>query len=211
MKRLERSDSLVGDGTSLTEFGNSEQTAAENNDAEIAEIVDVISNDSSLLPNEIAGPYDAIPLLPLKSERKAKLAKRPKLEGVLPRINYNLISDRLVGTLHMPLQTPKMGKDKKDTRSICGICGAKTTIKCSHCGVGMCIVDRDGRNCWREFHTRQVLEFKQPSKAEKKDRARGIHSSFPDSSLILNNLHQELHLHTNSSSSSSAGQSSGMV
>ena len=211
MKRLERSDSLPGDGTSLTEFGNSERSAAESNDAEIAEIVDVISNDSSLLPSQITGAYQSIPLLPLKNERKAKLAKRPKLDGVLPRINYNLISDRLVGTLHMPLQTPKMGKDRKDTRSICGICGAKTTIKCSHCGVGMCIVDRDGRNCWREFHTRQVLEFKQPSKAEKKDRVRGIHSSFTDSSLILNNLQQELQLHTSSSSSSTAGQPSGMV
>ena len=211
MKRLERPDSSAGDGTSLTEFGSNEQSAAENNDAEIAEIVDVISNDSSILPNEITGAYDSIPLLPIKGERKAKLAKRPKLDGVLPRINYNLISDRLVGTLHMPLQTPKMGKDRKDTRSICGICGAKTTIKCSHCGVGMCIVDRDGRNCWREFHTRQVLEFKQTLKAEKKDLVRGIHSAFSDSSLILNNLHQDLHLHTSSSSSGAVGQSSGMV
>lgn len=211
MKRLERSETSSGDGTSLTEFANNEQSSADNNDAEIAEIVDVISNDPSLLPNEIAGAYESIPLLPLKSERKAKLAKRPKLDGVLPRINYNLISDRLVGTLHMPLQTPKMGKDKKDTRSICGICGAKTTIKCSHCGVGICIVDRDGRNCWREFHTRQVLEFKQPSKAEKKDRVRGNHPTFTDSSLIPNNIHQEVQQHTSSSSSNATGQSSGMV
>jgi hypothetical protein len=101
---------------------------------------------------------------------KVKAERRPKTyEFAVPNVNYNLISDRLIGTLHMPLQIPKMGLDKKDTRTKCGICSAKTTIKCSHCGVGMCIADRDGKNCWREFHTREVLEYA-PPKAQTHDK-----------------------------------------
>lgn len=210
MKR-ERSDSITADGDLISGVDLNEQSATESNDAEIAEIVDVISNDS-LLSGEISLGFDPLPLtlLPIIEDRKIKHAKRPKPDHVLPKINYNLICDRLVGTLHMPLQTPKMGKDRKDTRSTCGICGSKTTIKCSHCGVGMCIADRDGRNCWREFHTRQVLEFKQQPKTERKEKARAISSSFPEPLLLLNNHHQELHI-LNNSSSGGQGDSDGMV
>lgn len=125
--------------------------------------------DSALLPSDIfhddEGGYleglSTLPTLPII--QRAKGEKRSKsYENVIPNVNYNLINDRLVGTLHMPVQIPKMGKDKKDTRTKCGICCAKITIKCSHCGVGMCIADRDGRNCWREFHTREVLEYSLP-------------------------------------------------
>lgn len=213
MKRTERSDSINVDGRSPEANEQREQSVAEKNDAEIAEIVDVISNDSSLLPTEMSGSYGILPLCPLSygEDQKVNHAKRPKINLLLPKLNYNLICDRLVGTLHMPIQTPKMGRDRKDTRSTCGICGAKTTIKCSHCGVGMCIIDRDGRNCWREFHTRQVLEYKQQPKAEKKDRNRGMSSSFSDSSLVLNDLQQDLHMHNGSSSSNVNGDSNGMI
>lgn len=213
MKRTERSGLNAIDDGSHAGVDLNEQTSADHNDAEIAEIVDVINNDSSLLHGEMTGGYDPLPPLPLMimDERKIKVAKRPKLEPVYPKINYNLICDRLVGTLHMPLQTPKMGKDKKDTRSTCGICAAKTTIKCSHCGVGLCIADREGRNCWREFHTRQVLEYKQQPKADRKERSRGLSSSFSDSTIALNNLQQELDLMNNSSSSNNGGDSTEMV
>jgi hypothetical protein len=101
-----------------------------------------------------------------KSQRHSKA-----FESNSPLSNYNLITDRLVGTLHMPLQIPKMGKEKKDTRMKCGICGAKTTIQCSHCGVGMCIADRGGMNCWKEFHTREFIEYARPklSTSERKN------------------------------------------
>ena len=101
-----------------------------------------------------------------KSQRHSKAH-----ESNSPHSNYNLITDRLIGTLHMPLQIPKMGKEKKDTRTKCGICGAKTTIQCSHCCVGMCIADRNGMNCWKEFHTREFIEYARPksSSSERKN------------------------------------------
>lgn len=213
MKRTERSGLNAIDGGTHAATDHNEQGSSEHNDAEIAEIVDVIGNDSTLLHSEMTGVYDPLPPLPLMimEDRKVKVAKRPKLDPVYPKINYNLICDRLVGTLHMPLQTPKMGKDKKDTRSTCGICAAKTTIKCSHCGVGLCIADRDGRNCWREFHTRQVLEYKQQPKADRKERSRVSSSSFSDSTVAPNNLQQELDHMNSTSSSSNGGDSSEMV
>lgn len=104
--------------------------------------------------------------LKTKSQRHSKA-----YESNSPLSNYNLITDRLVGTLHMPLQIPKMGKEKKDTRMKCGICGAKTTIQCSHCCVGMCIADRNGMNCWKEFHTREYIDYARPklTASERKD------------------------------------------
>jgi hypothetical protein len=223
MKRAEISASISDDNlmsnADLPEL--SQLSAADNNDAEIAEIVDVINNDSSLLPSGIMEGYINGGIithsLPNPDNRnKNKLAKRQKLDVVLPKTNHNLIVDRLVGTLHMPLQTPKMGRDRKDTRTTCGICGAKTTIKCSHCAVGMCIADRDGRNCWREFHTRDVLEYKQQPKTERKDRSRqigqiGLSMSSNDAAIMRNNqLQQELHLLASQQSNMSS-DSGGLV
>ena len=194
MKQEDHSSSGCGirnhDETLIESSELPELMAGDNNDAEIAEIVDVISNDSSLLPMDIMAAYHDESNGSHHQQRKSKLAKRQKLEVVLPKLNYNLICDRLVGTLHMPLQTPKMGRDKKDTRTNCGICGAKTTIKCAHCAVGMCIADRDGRNCWREFHTRDILEYKQQPKADRKERSRhnGMSLSVSDACVLRDNL-----------------------
>ena len=224
MKRAGSSISEDGDGDDNLLSGGDlpELSVAENNDAEIAEIVDVINNDTSLLPSMMEGYINVPHILPPPDLRNKKLlAKRQKMEMMLPKLNYNLICDRLVGTLHMPLQTPKLGRDRKDTRTTCGICGAKTTIKCSHCGVGMCIGDREGRNCWREVHTKEVLEYNQQPKAERKDRSRqGMALSSSDAGILRNNiqnqlqnnlqnLQQELHLIGNSSNIST--DSSGLV
>lgn len=116
-------------------------------------------NDNGILEGIIPIPLENM----IQKERSSK-RKKPH-QTIIPNVNHNSITDRLVGTLHMPLQIPKIGKDKKDTRVKCGICSAKTTIRCSHCNVGMCIADRDGRNCWREFHTREVLEYTLPKTA----------------------------------------------
>ena len=142
MKRSGRSESISEDCGSIEHvlLANAEVpdlSIGANTDDEIAEIVDVINNDSSLLPSGIADAYNNVSRTSHSESQKIKLAKRPRPDVVLPKQNYNLICERLVGTLHMPIQTPKMGRDKKDTRTTCGICGAKTTIKCSHCGVGM--------------------------------------------------------------------------
>ena len=100
---------------------------------------------------------------PSSTKKKAKSRKYKKsCHQMGPNYNYNLIVDRLIGTMHMPIQTPKIGQDKRDTRSKCGICNAKTTILCSHCLVGLCIADRGDTNCWKEFHTREFIEFSRP-------------------------------------------------
>lgn len=64
---------------------------------------------------------------------------------------------------HFPISVPKNTVDEntkkiKDTRAKCGICTAKTTIRCSTCNVGLCISNKDGVNCWKEFHTVEVLD-----------------------------------------------------
>ena len=142
MKRSEISESISEDrertdNVLLANVELPDLSIGVNNDDEIAEIVDVINNETSLLPSGMTDVYNNLPLASGSESQKVRLAKRPRPDAVLPRLNYNLICERLVGTLHMPIQTPKMGRDKKDTRSTCGICGAKTTIKCSHCEVGM--------------------------------------------------------------------------
>lgn len=123
-------------------------------------------NDCEYLEYTAPQPDCTASNLKTKSQRHSKA-----YESNSPLSNYNLITDRLVGTLHMPLQIPKMGKEKKDTRMKCGICGAKTTIQCSHCCVGMCIADRNGMNCWKEFHTREYIDYARPklTALERKD------------------------------------------
>ena len=119
---------------------------------------DIFHDDESRY-HERHVPLPQIPLI-----QKGRAEKRPKAHD-LTSMNYNLINDRRVGTLHMPVQIPKLGKDRKDTRTKCGICGSKITIRCAHCDVGLCIADRGDRNCWREFHTREILEYF-PAKAQ---------------------------------------------
>lgn len=175
MRKRDRSehDSVLGisiDGHNLNEEADLSDSTDDDGNIDIEGAHDIPSH--VLLTGEMFldddsdfhdSSADNLASSPSSTKKKAKSRKYKKsCHHMGPNCNYNLITDRLIGTMHMPLQTPKIGKDKRDTRSKCGICNAKTTILCSHCLVGLCIADRGDTNCWREFHTKEFIEFSRP-------------------------------------------------